>query len=114
MLAACVFFALLTVIYFRIPTNPTISHKFASSTTTTAPPQNNLSLVEQDGLFDHAQEGGPRIRQVSMLFGGGEKGNDAIYERAMKTHIEYGKRWGYPSHILRQDVVGKGEWSVLV
>ena len=49
-----------------------------------------------------------------MLFGGGEKGDDAMYERAMKTHLLHGKRWGYPSHILRQDVVGKGEWKELV
>ena len=59
-------------------------------------------------------EDGPRIRQASMLFGGGEKGEDAVYERAMKTHLIHGERWGYPSHILRKDLVGKGDWKVPV
>jgi len=30
-------------------------------------------------------------------------------ERCMSTHTAYGTRLGYPTHILRQDVVGKGE-----
>ena len=59
-------------------------------------------------------EGGPRIRQASMLFGGGEKGEDALYERTMKTHLLHGEKWGYPSHVLRKDLVGKGDWKVLV
>ena len=40
--------------------------------------------------------------------------NDALDERCMATHIEYGKRWGYPTHVLREDVRGKGEWRELV
>ena len=49
-----------------------------------------------------------------MLFGSGEKGEDMLYERAMRTHIQHGERWGYTSHILRKDIVGKGDWKVLV
>ncbi len=72
--------------------------------------------MDQNGvrLFNNAMEGGPRIRQASMLFGDGEKGEDAMYERAMRTHIAHGEKWGYPSHVLRKDLVGKGDWKVLV
>ena len=119
-LAACIFFALPIIVYFRIPRDHQFASKLAAITRPTSPSslpvQANSSLVDEnpDFLFDNALEGGPRIRQVSMLFGGGEKGEDAMYERAMKTHLQHGERWGYPSHILRQDLVGKGDWKVLV
>ena len=66
-----------------------------------------------DGLFSGGQR--PKIRQVSMLvYNSTNATNDALDERCMATHIEHGKLWGYPTHILRQDVRGKGQWRELV
>ena len=121
-LAACVIFALPTIVYFQTSRDRVFSSKLSAFTQSTSSPllplQDNSSLVEtiENGeyLFNNAMEGGPRIRQASMLFGGGEKGEDAMYERAMKTHLAHGERWGYPSHILRKDLIGKGDWKVLV
>ncbi|CAF9918830.1 hypothetical protein IMSHALPRED_004429 [Imshaugia aleurites] len=57
----------------------------------------------------------PRIRQVSMrVYNATNETNDALDARCMATHLEYGKRWGYPTHILRQDLSGKGEWRDLL
>lgn len=39
---------------------------------------------------------------------------DAIDERCLATHLEHGERWGYPTHILREDVRGKGQWRELI
>ena len=38
-----------------------------------------------------------------MLFGGS---SNEIDEQSLNTHIEHGKRWGYPTEILRQNVIG--------
>lgn len=54
-------------------------------------------------------EFGPSIRQVSMLFSGRGDPNQ-IDEESFKTHIEHGKQWGYPTHILRQNVMGSEDW----
>ena len=57
----------------------------------------------------------PKIYQTSMLiYNSTNATNDALDERCMATHIEHGKRWGYPTHILREDVKGKGQWRELV
>lgn len=121
--AACIVIALPTIVFLQIPRDQQLSSKLATFPQSTLSPQlslqDNSSLTEQidlngEPLYDNALEGGPRIRQASMLFRGGEEGEDAIYERAMRTHLLHGKRWGYPSHILRKDVVGKGEWKVVV
>ena len=42
------------------------------------------------------------------------KTSDTLDERCMATHLEYGKRWQYPTHILREDVKGKGQWNELL
>ena len=36
-----------------------------------------------------------------------------IDEESFNTHIEHGKRWGYPTHILRQNVIGGDDWLEL-
>jgi hypothetical protein len=69
------------------------------------------SLDFSGKVFDDTLEGGPRIRQASMVFGGRES---AVYERSLKTHIEHGEMHGYPTHFLRQDVIGEGEWVKLL
>lgn len=33
------------------------------------------------------------------------------YERSIDTHIKHGERWGWPTHILRQDIVGTGAYG---
>lgn len=47
-----------------------------------------------------------RIAKVSMLYG---KTNH-MYERALQSHERHGKRWGYPMHVLRQDI-SVGFWN---
>lgn len=57
----------------------------------------------------------PKIRQVSMrVYNATNETNNALDERCMNTHLEYGRKWGYPSHILREDVRGKGQWRELI
>lgn len=43
-----------------------------------------------------------------------EMGRNVRNERSTRTHIKHAERWGYPNHILRQDTIGQGEWTVLV
>lgn len=57
-------------------------------------------------LTDDLDEGGPRVRQTTMLY---ETGNfNAIYERSVDTHIRHGEKWGFPTHVLRRDVIEAG------
>ena len=57
----------------------------------------------------------PKIRQVSMrVYNARNATNDALDQRCMATHIDHGARWGYPTHILREDVRGKGHWVELL
>ncbi|CAD6569854.1 MAG: hypothetical protein ASARMPRED_003289 [Alectoria sarmentosa] len=57
----------------------------------------------------------PKIRQVSMrVYNATNITNNILDERCMATHLEYGKKWGYPTHILREDVKGKGHWNELL
>ena len=51
---------------------------------------------------------GPKTRQVTMRFGGTP---NPVDEQSLNTHIEHGKRWGYPTHILRQNIIGSDDWS---
>ena len=57
----------------------------------------------------------PKIRQVSMrVYSANNETKKAINERCMATHLEYGRRWGYPTHILREVVMGKEQWMDLL
>jgi hypothetical protein len=47
-----------------------------------------------------------RVAKVSMLYGE----TNHMYERALQSHERHGKRWGYPMHILRQDI-SIGFWN---
>jgi hypothetical protein len=47
-----------------------------------------------------------RVAKVSMLYGE----TNHMYERALKSHERHGKRWGYPMHVLRQDI-SVGFWN---
>lgn len=51
-------------------------------------------------------EGGPRIRQATMIYDT-DKFN-AIYERTLDSHIKHARQWGYPTHVLRHDIVDAG------
>ena len=55
--------------------------------------------------YEHSS---PRIRQVTMLFGGPP---NEIDEQSLNTHTEHGKRWGCPTHILRQNLIGSDDWQ---
>ena len=67
--------------------------------------RNNASSFEHDGVLDDTAEGAPRLAQVSMQYG---DNFDLMYERGLRTHIENGEKWGYPTHYLRHDIVGQG------
>ena len=57
----------------------------------------------------------PKIRQVSMrVYSANNETKKAINERCMTSHLDYGKRWGYPTHILREVVMGKEQWMDLL
>ncbi len=94
--ATILFYFELSNIVWRVPIGPW-TNDFG---------RRNASIIVDDSL-----EGGSRILQASMLFGGH---GDTVYERAMRTHVRHGERWGYRTSILRHDVVGKGEWKILV
>lgn len=47
-----------------------------------------------------------RIAKVSMLYGK----HNHLYERALRSHQRHAERWGYRSHILRQDITA-GFWN---
>jgi hypothetical protein len=32
-----------------------------------------------------------------------------VYERVLKLHLAHGERWGYTTHVLRQDIVGSAD-----
>ena len=75
-------------------------------------------LADQNDIFDSNLEGGAMIRQACMLFSSEDAskqmGANVVYERSVRTHLKHGEKWGYPSHILREDIIGKGKWEVLV
>lgn len=80
--------------------------------------QDTKDLADQNDIFDTTLEGGARIRQACMLFSSDdttkEMGANVVYERSVRTHLKHAERWGYPSHILREDIIGNGKWEVLV
>ena len=80
--------------------------------------EDTKGLADQDDIFDSSLEGGARIRQACMLFSSEDTahhtGANVVYERSVRTHLKHAEKWGYPSHILRQDIIGKGKWEELV
>ena len=111
-------FLVFTSLQFRIfkPQVSSVAHKDQSIAKTFSM---TLSTTYNDGAsaFDPLLPDTlrPKIRQVSMrVYNATNKTNDALDERCMATHFEYGKRWGYPTHILREDVKGKGQWNELL
>ena len=80
--------------------------------------EDTKSLADQNEFFDATLEGGARIRQACMLFRNnddhGRMGANVVYERSVRTHLKHAEKWGYPSHILREDIIGQGVWDVLV
>ncbi len=54
---------------------------------------------------------GSRIRQASMVIGDQHR---SVFEPCIETHLEYGRKWGYPTHILKHDLSGKAGWIRLV
>ena len=70
-------------------------------------PQEEIKDSKDDNTSaHHAQEGGPRIRQASMIYSSNDY--NAVYERAVASHIRHGDRWGVPTHVLRHDIVEAG------
>lgn len=66
-----------------------------------------------DPLLPHVSRS--KIHQVSMrVYNATNQTKNALDDRCMATHLDYGVRWGYPTHILREDVRGKGQWRELL
>ena len=80
--------------------------------------EDTKDLADQHDIFDSTLEGGARIRQACMLFSSEntaqQMGANVVYERSVRTHLKHAEKWGYPSHILREDIIGHGKWEVLV
>lgn len=51
---------------------------------------------------DIVVESGSRITQVTMQFG---DPYDVIIERALRTHIDHGEKWKYPTHLVRENIL---------
>lgn len=49
---------------------------------------------------------GRRVAKVSMLYGN----PNPLYERALQSHERHAQRWGYPMHVLQQDI-SAGFWN---
>ena len=49
--------------------------------------------------------------QATMMFGDKYNG---LNERALQSHIDHAKRWGYGDYILRREIVGAGQWDKLI
>ena len=62
--------------------------------------------VDADEAAIQSIEGGPRIRQATMIYDS-DKYN-VVYERSVATHMNHGKSYDIPTHILRHDVVDAG------
>ncbi|KGO43105.1 Galactosyl transferase [Penicillium expansum] len=62
-----------------------------------------LSIPQSDDAPSNKLQ---RVAKVSMLYGE----TNHMYERALQSHERHGKRWGYPMHILRQDI-SVGFWN---
>ena len=63
--------------------------------------------ITQTNITKHdSHEGGPKIRQATMIYSTDEHNN--VYERAVASHIRHGDRWGQPTHVLRHDIVEAG------
>jgi hypothetical protein len=49
---------------------------------------------------------GRRVAKVSMLYGH----PNPLYDRALQSHDRHAQRWGYPMHVLQQDI-SAGFWN---
>ena len=99
-----------------IPSETTISGS-QSSTPQNALPSND-SFIPTDTVLDSAngvtnvsEEERPRVLQATMMFGSKYLG---LNERTLQSHIDHAKRWGYGNHILRQEIVGAGQWDKFI
>lgn len=63
------------------------------------------------GTTNTSNERGPKILQATMMFGEKYVG---LNERTLQTHVDHAKRWGYGNYILRQEIVGAGQWDKFI
>ena len=62
----------------------------------------NSELDHSDDKDDAKTDVVPRLLQASMI-SGHEPGSP--HERCLETHVKHGQRWGYPTNVLRQNLV---------
>ena len=82
-------------------TSATSSPSSSPSASPTPSPSNESDVLPTERL-QSAFEGGVKFVQVSMQYG---DNYDVTIERALKTHIDYGKKWGYETQYLRQNIM---------
>lgn len=63
---------------------------------------NKAPLLYDASLSSKMLENGPRVRQCTIILPGADHPH---YERALKTHVRHGERWGYPTDVLRNYLV---------
>ena len=116
-----VFAALLLVAFFQLrifrpQVCTSVAHRdqsIARTSSITSPAAGSHGAFTIDPLLPDVYR--PKIRQISMrAYNATNEKNDALDERCLATHVEYGEKWGYPTHILREDVRGKGLWRELL
>lgn len=90
---------LAAIFYFRDHLSQSYNSKVTSSGYNTSP--KDSSIHNATTIDPSLASSEPRIVQVSMLFG--EEDNE-VYQRCLDTHFEYGKRWGYQTHVLPQAI----------
>lgn len=45
-----------------------------------------------------------------MLFDGDKDHLREMYEKSIQTHVNHGYKWGVPTHILKESLVGEGSY----
>jgi len=89
-------------IYFQ---EISFSHLRSAASTQSVDADNAAVLDIGKTIIDVAHKEGPRFRQATVVNVYDQKSS---YERILKTHVDHGKKWGYPTHVLWQDNVGNG------
>lgn len=67
------------------------------------------NMFASNSVVDAPESKAREIIQISMLFGNHRGVNDEVFERSLDTHLSYGERWGYETHVLRHQLSGRND-----
>ncbi len=101
-----------------LPSNNPSAHRDSVSKTTNiisdgSEQKQSADLVSKtaNSTGDVSEEKRSKILQATMMFGDKYRG---LNERTLQSHVDHAKRWGYGDHILRQEIVGAGQWDKFI